>query len=75
VANCFATDRSKAVTPQVLTFFVCGVYFETDYYKTMLSSPQYLLAVWEALSTTKQQSISARLSSRNMNIPKRKTMH
>ncbi len=30
VENCFATDRSKAVTPMVIVFIVCGVLFEID---------------------------------------------
>ena len=33
VANCFATDRSKAVTPQVLIFIiVSGVCFEIGHF-------------------------------------------
>jgi hypothetical protein len=33
VGNCFATDRSKAVTPRVhIVLIVCGVCFETDHF-------------------------------------------
>jgi hypothetical protein len=40
--HCFATDRSKAVTPRILTFVVC---FETYNCITMLSSPFYFLTL------------------------------
>jgi hypothetical protein len=30
VANCFAIDRSKAVTPKVIICVVCGLFFEFD---------------------------------------------
>ncbi len=47
VANCFATDRSKTVTPRFLIFVNClWRLFENDYY--MLSS-LYFLAVWGRL--------------------------
>ena len=39
VAICFATDRSKAVTPRVLTFVNClWRHFETDYNHAVFSS-------------------------------------
>jgi hypothetical protein len=42
VANCFDTDYSKVVTPRVLFFVICDVYFEIDLIKIYFKGGHFI---------------------------------